>query len=204
MFPTREAIQKSLGFETATKQPSNTQHYMVTVFLFIFVIGLSVSIRSLGIVYALVGGFSATTLANILPATAYFVTRRVYFKKLEEEEDQQQQKGGNYYPGNSINNNMLFPTLTGSTTITPDENDLKSPLLWETQSYSSSSRTTALFDDDVSTVDGDAYLGNVETQDYSTSSSLAPHWLLDIAAGLLICWGFVVMFFSISSTLKGQ
>jgi hypothetical protein len=98
---------------------------------------------------------------------------------------------------------MLFPTLTGSTTITPDENDLKSPLLWETQSYSSSSRT-ALFDDDVSTVDGDAYLGNVETQDYSTSSSLAPHWLLDIAAGLLICWGFVVMFFSISSTLKGQ
>ncbi|EIE81005.1 hypothetical protein G6F46_008486 [Rhizopus delemar] len=166
IFPTREAIQKSLGFETSKKQPTNTQHYAVTIVLFIIILSISIAVESLGTVYSLVGGFSATTLAYILPAVAYLVTRRVYLKRFNLP-------------------NTLFPTLTGATTIT-GEIDKKS--LWETNSIASSSR---LLDDDVSTVDG--YV--------CEETELEPSRFLDIMAILLLIWGFLVMFFSISGAL---
>ncbi|KAI8985820.1 transmembrane amino acid transporter protein-domain-containing protein [Pilobolus umbonatus] len=75
-YPTREAVQKLLGFETATRQPNNIQHYTVTVALFVIITVLGIKIRSLGKVYALIGGFAATFLAYILPAIACLVTRR--------------------------------------------------------------------------------------------------------------------------------
>jgi amino acid permease len=191
IFPTREAVQKSLGFETANKQPTNTQHYAVTVVLFAIILAISVVVRSLGTVYSLVGGFSATTLAYILPASAYLVTRSAYKnnKLIFNDSDRK--------PSNIV----VFPTLTGSTTLTPDENDLKSqPLLWETCSIASSSRNL-LLDDDAATVDGGDDLCNEPYM--MDTKSLKPHWFLDIAAGLLIVWGFVVMFFSISATFQG-
>ncbi|KAI7873336.1 transmembrane amino acid transporter protein-domain-containing protein [Mucor mucedo] len=194
IFPTREAVQKSLGFETATKQPSNTQHYAVTVGVFTIVLGLAIAVRSLGTVYALVGGFSATTLAYIIPACAYLVTRRTYTDKMVESEDSSETAIS------KLSNLMVFPTLTATDTLTADENDMKAPLLWETTSISSSSRNL-IFDDDVATVDGgDDLCGE---NDMSMDRSLEPHWFLDLAAGLLIVWGFGVMFFSISATLKG-
>lgn len=198
IFPTREAIQKSLGFETNNKQPTNTQHYTVTVVLFALILAISVVVRSLGTVYSLVGGFSATTLAYILPASAYLVTRSAYKNNNENKliYDNNERKPSNI---------LVFPTLTGSTTLTPDctnENDLKNqPLLWETSSIASSSRNL-LLDDDVATVDGGDDL-LAEEQEMYHNSSLKPHWFLDMAAGLLIVWGFVVMFFSVSATLKG-
>jgi sodium-coupled neutral amino acid transporter 11 len=75
-YPTREAVQKLLGFETATRQPNSMQHYSVTVVLFIVITVLGITVRSLGKLYALVGGFAATFLAYILPAMACLVTRR--------------------------------------------------------------------------------------------------------------------------------
>lgn len=75
-YPTREAVQKILGFETATRQPSSFQHYAVTVGLSIVITTLGIVVRSLGKVYALIGGFAATFLAYILPALACLVTRR--------------------------------------------------------------------------------------------------------------------------------
>ncbi|KAI9028321.1 transmembrane amino acid transporter protein-domain-containing protein [Phycomyces nitens] len=75
-FPTREAVQKMLGFETDDRQPTQTQHYLVTGVIFGLITTLGVLVQSLGKVYSLIGGFAATTLAYILPATAYLVTRR--------------------------------------------------------------------------------------------------------------------------------
>lgn len=75
-YPTREAVQKLLGFETATRQPNNVQHYSVTVVLFTLITILGITVRSLGKVYALIGGFAATFLAYILPGIACLVTRR--------------------------------------------------------------------------------------------------------------------------------
>lgn len=75
-YPTREAVQKILGFETATRQPNNFQHYAVTIGLSIVITILGITVRSLGKVYALIGGFAATFLAYILPAIACLVTRR--------------------------------------------------------------------------------------------------------------------------------
>lgn len=75
-YPTREAVQKLLGFETATRQPTNIQHYSVTVVLFTLITILGITVRSLGKVYALIGGFAATFLAYILPGIACLVTRR--------------------------------------------------------------------------------------------------------------------------------
>lgn len=75
-YPTREAVQKLLGFETATRQPNKIQHYTVTVVLFFMITALGITVRSLGKVYALIGGFAATFLAYILPAAACLITRR--------------------------------------------------------------------------------------------------------------------------------
>lgn len=192
IFPTREAVQKSLGFETATKQPTNTQHYAVTLLVFTIVLSMGIAVRSLGTVYALVGGFSATTLANIIPSCAYIFTRKEGYEKSMEAEIIINQKPSN----------IMFPTLTTTSTLTPgDESESKSNLLWETSSIASSSRNL-IFDDDVATVDGrddDLCAEN----DMSMNRALKPNWFLDIAAGLLLIWGFSVMFFSISATLKG-
>lgn len=76
-LPTREAVQKILGFETPTRQPTATQHYAVTAVLFLVVMYIGITVQSLGKVYALVGGFAATTLAYIIPAVAYLVTSRL-------------------------------------------------------------------------------------------------------------------------------
>lgn len=190
IFPTREAIQKSLGFETAHKQPTNTQHYAVTIILFAVILSLSIAVRSLGTVYSLVGGFSATTLAYILPAAAYLVTRKAYYRNVEALIQNNSGKP---------NNIVVFPTLTGSTTLTAEEtSEFKTPIMWDTASISSSSRNL-MFDDDVATVDGTEEYGEM---DMSADRSLEPHWFLDIAAGLLIVWGFSVMFVSVSSTLR--
>ncbi|KAI8378173.1 transmembrane amino acid transporter protein-domain-containing protein [Choanephora cucurbitarum] len=75
-YPFREAVQKMIGFETANKQPTAVQHYAVTVVLFVFLTGLGIYIRSLGKVYGFIGGFAATFLAYILPASACLITRR--------------------------------------------------------------------------------------------------------------------------------
>lgn len=109
-YPTREAVQKILGFETATQQPNNVQHYTVTILLFIVITVLGITVRSLGKVYALIGGFAATFLAYILPAAACLVTRR--------------------YPA-------VVGTVT--TTIVDDETTAKAPLLGHRSSTSSSS-----------------------------------------------------------------
>ncbi|KAI8997506.1 transmembrane amino acid transporter protein-domain-containing protein [Pilobolus umbonatus] len=191
IFPTREAIQKSLGFETSTKQPSDVQHYLVTVLLFAFTITTSICVTSLGTVYSLVGGFSATTLAYILPAISYLATRKAYTKYMDADTTAN-------VPNNAHNaNNYLFPVLTSSTTITPDESDFKTPMLWETNSIASSSRH--LLFDDAATVDG----VTIDEEITVDSRSLAPCWYLDIAAGLLIIWGFSVMVLSVSSAIQG-
>lgn len=195
IFPTREAVQKSLGFETATKQPTNAQHYGVTLLVFGIVLSMGIAVRSLGTVYALVGGFSATTLANIIPACAYIFTRNAGYPDKNSDSETSSETAIN-----KLSNVMAFPTLTTTSTLTPDENDLKAPLLWETSSIASSSRNL-YFDDDVATVDGgDDLCGE---NDMLMNRSLKPHWFLDIAAGLLLIWGFSVMFFSISATLRG-
>lgn len=75
-YPTREAVQKLLGFETKTHQPTQTQHYIVTILLFILITVLGIYVRSLGKVYTLIGGFAGTCLAYILPAAACLISRR--------------------------------------------------------------------------------------------------------------------------------
>lgn len=70
-FPARDAVQKALGLETAEKQPSNLQHYGLTVILFTIFLALGVSLDSLGKVYSVVGGIASSFLAFIIPGYAY-------------------------------------------------------------------------------------------------------------------------------------
>ncbi|KAI9494094.1 transmembrane amino acid transporter protein-domain-containing protein [Zychaea mexicana] len=70
-YPARDAVQKSLGFETSEKQPTAIQHYGVSVVLFVVFLFFGVSVRSLGKVYSVVGGFASAYLAYIMPALAY-------------------------------------------------------------------------------------------------------------------------------------
>ncbi|ORZ13953.1 transmembrane amino acid transporter protein-domain-containing protein [Absidia repens] len=73
----RDAIQKSLGFETPEKQPTNYQHYGTTIALSVLITVLGIYIRSVGKVYSLIGGVASTTLTYILPAATYLATRSV-------------------------------------------------------------------------------------------------------------------------------
>ncbi|KAG0174469.1 hypothetical protein DFQ28_006461 [Apophysomyces sp. BC1034] len=75
-YPTREAVQKSLGLETQTRQPTQVEHYILTVVLFLGITAIGISIRSLAKVYSVIGGFSASTLAYVLPAVAYLATKK--------------------------------------------------------------------------------------------------------------------------------
>ena len=162
-YPTREAVQKSLGFETATQQPTDWQHYTVTFILYAVLLATGVVIRSLGKVYALVGGLSATTLSFILPGAAYLVTRR-------------------------CTNERVAPILTSTTVVAAYDDFDKTPVFQDTASVASSSR---YFDEeDASTVNGTEPMDDIDLPEPS-------RWL-DIAAGLLIVWGFMVMFFSTS------
>ncbi|KAI8149337.1 transmembrane amino acid transporter protein-domain-containing protein [Fennellomyces sp. T-0311] len=87
-YPTRECVQKLIGFETADRHPSKVEHFMVTVLVFVSLLYLGITVHSLGKVYAFVGGFAATTLAYIVPAVAYlFAGRRSSLsKQLTEDE----------------------------------------------------------------------------------------------------------------------
>ncbi|KAG2204441.1 hypothetical protein INT47_005232 [Mucor saturninus] len=70
-YPAREAVQKTIGFETADRQPTALQHYSVTVVLFAIFLIFGVQIRSLGKVYSVVGGIASSFLAYIIPGFAY-------------------------------------------------------------------------------------------------------------------------------------
>ncbi|GAA5815905.1 hypothetical protein MFLAVUS_009424 [Mucor flavus] len=70
-YPARDSIQKTIGFETADRQPTPMQHYSVTVILFTIFLIFGVQIRSLGKVYSVVGGIASSFLAYIIPGFAY-------------------------------------------------------------------------------------------------------------------------------------
>ncbi|CAO3654565.1 unnamed protein product [Mucor hiemalis] len=70
-YPARDAVQKTIGFETTERQPTTFQHYSVTVILFAVFLVCGVNIRSLGKVYSVVGGFASSFLAYIIPGFAY-------------------------------------------------------------------------------------------------------------------------------------
>jgi hypothetical protein len=70
-YPARDAVQKTIGFETADHQPTAMQHYSVTVVLFAIFLVFGVQIHSLGKVYSVVGGIASSFLAYIIPGFAY-------------------------------------------------------------------------------------------------------------------------------------
>ncbi|RUS16905.1 hypothetical protein BC937DRAFT_90665 [Endogone sp. FLAS-F59071] len=70
-YPARSAVQKSLGFETATRSPTTLQHYAVTFVLFFVTLAFGATLTRLGKVYQVVGGFASTYLAYIFPGLAY-------------------------------------------------------------------------------------------------------------------------------------
>ncbi|KAG0189131.1 Amino acid permease-like protein [Apophysomyces sp. BC1034] len=166
-FPTREAVQKSLGFETSTTQPTTWQHYSVTVILFYILVVLGITIRDLGSVYRVAGGISATALAFILPGIAYLVTR--------------------YRTQPAV-----YPTLTVTTTVAPDEWD-KPQIFSDVDSIASSSKPIIDEEEDISTVDGDPN---------DLIDLPQPSWWLDVACIILIVWGFFVMVFSTSGAFS--
>ncbi|KAG0166663.1 hypothetical protein DFQ30_006914 [Apophysomyces sp. BC1015] len=75
-YPARDAVQKTLGFETSHRQPSTLQHHTVTVILFVIFLVLGINIRSLGKVYSIVGGLASSFLAYIIPGAGYLAVFR--------------------------------------------------------------------------------------------------------------------------------
>ncbi|KAF7721668.1 hypothetical protein EC973_004318 [Apophysomyces ossiformis] len=165
-FPTREAAQKSLGFETTTTQPTQWQHYSVTVILFYMILGVGITIRDLGSVYRVAGSVSANALAFILPGLCYLVTR--------------------FRPQPTV-----YPTLTATTTVAPDECD-KPHIFSDGASIASSSRAILLDDEDISTV------GEGDIHDLFDLPE--PAWWLDVVAAGEILWGLSIMIFCTSSS----
>ncbi|KAI8976906.1 transmembrane amino acid transporter protein-domain-containing protein [Pilobolus umbonatus] len=88
-YPARDAVQKTLGFETSDKQPTSLQHYTVTVILFIIYLIGGVKIHSLGKVYSLVGGIASSFLAYIIPGYAYIAIFHPSWVRKSKSEEQQ-------------------------------------------------------------------------------------------------------------------
>jgi sodium-coupled neutral amino acid transporter 11 len=119
---------------------------------------LGLYIRSVGKVYALIGGVAATTLAYILPAASYLATRSIRGQLHDESKQTLLQQHDNNRSYHSIGE--------CSSSSTSSDNDNKPIIAIEEE--------PVVIDLD----DG------------------SPCWYLDLAAGLLIVWGFVVMFYS--------
>ncbi|KAI8643410.1 transmembrane amino acid transporter protein-domain-containing protein [Parasitella parasitica] len=85
-YPARDAIQKTIGFETEDRQPSAFQHYSVTVVLFTIFLIAGVNIHSLGKVYSVVGGIASSFLAYIIPGFAYIAVFHPNWIKRNEQE----------------------------------------------------------------------------------------------------------------------
>ncbi|KAI8342305.1 transmembrane amino acid transporter protein-domain-containing protein [Chlamydoabsidia padenii] len=227
-YPTREAVQKTLGFETATKQPTDLQHYTVTFVLFFFILFGGVTVRSLGKVYGLVGGVSATTLAFIIPSIAYWVTSRQRRSNLATNQltdssllsaaiaataaiEPTLTQSSTLYHGISGSNNTYTGCYSYYDSITEDRQPL-----WDVASTSSSSRYYA--DEDASTVDGgdllsedsgddleDNLKGAAVEEHVMTDNSIGESTLfLDVMAVILFIWGFVVMMISISTVISSD
>ncbi|ORX95588.1 hypothetical protein K493DRAFT_314946 [Basidiobolus meristosporus CBS 931.73] len=75
-YPARSTLNVLLGFEDLDMQPTSTQHLSVTMGLYTFVLFVGLSITNLGKVYQLIGAFSATGLAYLVPAGIYLATFR--------------------------------------------------------------------------------------------------------------------------------
>ncbi|CDH53928.1 amino acid transporter [Lichtheimia corymbifera JMRC:FSU:9682] len=70
-YPARDAVQKSLGFETEYRQPTAVEHYGVTTVMFVILLAFGITVHSLGKVYAVVGGLASAYLAFIMPSLSY-------------------------------------------------------------------------------------------------------------------------------------
>ncbi|KAI9490783.1 transmembrane amino acid transporter protein-domain-containing protein [Zychaea mexicana] len=233
-YPTREAVQKSLGFETATKQPTQVQHYIVTVVVFVILMATGITVNSLGKVYSLAGGFAATTLSNILPAAAHLVTRY-----------RRRQPAAAASAADCSPTLTTAPTLTVAPTLSTNTNNYKilddkttlslpAPIVGSDVQSSCSSSPRVLpvnynhdngrgtppptynytyypyDEEDVSTVDGAEMLADDSDSLSSYASAEEPLeqpqqrprlQFLDIIAVVLIFWGLLVMFLSVSSVL---
>ncbi|KAI8089900.1 transmembrane amino acid transporter protein-domain-containing protein [Halteromyces radiatus] len=209
-YPTREAVQKVLGYETATKQPNQLQHYTVTFVLFFVILFAGITIRSLGKVYGFVGGISATTLAFILPSVAYWVAAKQYRSRTSSSSSSSSEATTAALAAAAATIS-IEPTLTQTSTlyngISNGNNGYyystveDKQLLWDMASTSSSSRSPYYVDEeDVSTVDGG--LDDLDGDDDLNDDYIGkPSVFLDIMAVVLFIWGFVVMILSVSSVL---
>ncbi|KAI9301270.1 transmembrane amino acid transporter protein-domain-containing protein [Cunninghamella echinulata] len=194
-YPTREAVQKVLGFETNDKQPNKWQHLTVTYVLFFVLLFAGVQIRSLGKVYGLVGGISATTLAFILPAAAYLVTTKQHLFRRASTTSMESAL---------TKTSTLYYHYTNNTGITIEDKLMTTNnFTWDVASTASSSRTP-LFDEeeDTSTVNGGMDDSLSDMIDLNPDYIGKPNLFLDIAAVVLFIWGFVVMVLSVSSVLS--
>ncbi|KAI8991737.1 transmembrane amino acid transporter protein-domain-containing protein [Mycotypha africana] len=135
-YPARDAVQKTIGFETKDCQPNALQHYGVTAILFLIFLVLGVQIHSLGKVYSVVGGIASSFLAYIIPGSAYIAVFHPQWFFLFK----------NYYHGAAPPNNDESSSIMGSGT---EVNLVKVPV--------------------------------------------NPTWWLDIAAIVLVIFGFLIM-----------
>lgn len=177
-YPAREAIQKTLGFETSEKQPNAYQHYGITILISILLTILGIYVRSIGKVYALIGGFAATTLAYIIPAAAYLKTRSI--SKYTQEESKQALLQHDNFSNHSGESSGNHSTTSGNVTSTP---------------VSTRRGTEVAEDNEESQIVVEEEPVVIDLDDGK------PCWFLDIGAILLIVWGFVVMFFSTKSVI---
>ncbi|KAG0319982.1 hypothetical protein BGZ99_004804 [Dissophora globulifera] len=72
-YPARSALHSLFGHEDNVKTPTNTEHIITTISLFIPLLVCGVFVSDLGLLYQLIGGFCSTFLAYIIPGACYFL-----------------------------------------------------------------------------------------------------------------------------------
>eukprot|EP00475_Leptophrys_vorax_P005412 TRINITY_DN13274_c0_g1_i1.p1 TRINITY_DN13274_c0_g1~~TRINITY_DN13274_c0_g1_i1.p1 ORF type:complete len:564 (-),score=135.74 TRINITY_DN13274_c0_g1_i1:1000-2691(-) len=73
-YSARDTLHKIFGFETRVRQPTQIENVCVSGAMFFSVVAISLLVKDLGFVFALVGNFSSTSLTYILPPMLYMST----------------------------------------------------------------------------------------------------------------------------------
>ncbi|KAF9974050.1 hypothetical protein BGZ73_002669 [Actinomortierella ambigua] len=87
-YPARAAAHKVLGHEgdaSSARWPTDAEHVLTTVALFVASLLGGLYLTDLGIAYQLIGGLCATSLAYIIPGTCYFLVFWSSEERLQRE-----------------------------------------------------------------------------------------------------------------------
>ncbi|KAF9427531.1 hypothetical protein BGZ94_004734 [Podila epigama] len=228
-YPARAALHKVLGHEDAYTLPSDKEHFLTTIGLFIPILACGVFIADLGLIYQLIGGFCSTFLAYIIPGLCYFFVfwsskgqyiagEQAANDSADEHglagDDSDQDSNSDVESSSSLSSvskkkgtvvrpekRSLGQLERGQVTLADEANEEQVLLPFNNHSHHSH-----VHGQSVTTYGSASFTSPSSSSSSSSSSSLSSvrktELWLDVGAGVLLVFGVFVMIISTTTTLR--